>query len=166
MVRLTHPHPDDFVLNLVCGSATLLIERLQHAPARIALGCDTNVEVLICARENIEASGNIAIRLEQWDAGALPLPDACVDTVLADLPFGQLVGSHQQNQVLYPRILREAMRVTIAGGLFTAITQDIRLWEHLVADHAAEWTLESVLPIKLPFGGGHLRPRIYLLRRR
>jgi tRNA (guanine6-N2)-methyltransferase len=56
--------------------------------------------------------------------------------------------------------------VIIGGGLFVAITQDIRLWERLVADSAAEWTLETVLPIKLPFGGGHLRPRIYLLRRK
>ncbi len=165
MARLTRPHPDDFVLNLCCGSATLLIERLQFGRARIALGCDIDPAALACAQENVLESGQTTIQLQAWDAGALPMPDACVDTILADLPFGQLVGSHESNVALYPRILREAARVTIGGGLFAAITQDIRLWERLVADAAANWRLETVLPIKLPFGGGHLRPRIYLLQR-
>lgn len=165
MVRLTHPHADDFVLNLVCGSGTLLVERLERAPVRAAVGCDVDQEALECAHQNLQASGHPQIRLESWDAGALPMPDACVDAVLADLPFGQLVGSHQQNQVLYPRLLREATRVAIAGGLFVAITHEIRLWEQLVGGAADDWSLQAVLPIKLPFGGGHLRPRIYVLRR-
>ncbi|HZG66762.1 MAG TPA: methyltransferase domain-containing protein [Herpetosiphonaceae bacterium] len=166
MVRLTRPHPDDVVLNVGCGSATLLIERMLNRPARLAIGCDTDPAALQCAAENVRASGALPIHLYDWDAGDLPMPDACVDVVLADLPFGQLVGSHDRNVVLYPRLLREAARVTIGGGLFAAITQEIRLWEGLVADAAADWTLEQVIPIKLPFGGGHLRPRIYLLRRK
>ena len=166
MALLTQPNPDDVVLNLACGSATLLIERLLAAPARIAVGCDRDRQALACAQENVAASGADSIRLEQWDAGALPTPDAWVDVLLADLPFGQLVGSHEANKVLYPRVLREAARVTVGGGLFAAITQDIRLWERLVADSAADWTLRTTLPIKLPFKGGHLRPRIYLLERK
>ncbi|PLS77818.1 MAG: RNA methyltransferase [Chloroflexi bacterium] len=166
MALLTQPHADDVVLNLACGSASLLIERLAAASARIAVGCDMDGGALECARANVAASGADGIRLELWDAGALPTPDAWVDAVLADLPFGQLVGSHERNLELYPRILREAARVTVAGGLFAAITQDIRLWERLVADAAADWTLRQLLPIKLPFGGGHLRPRIYVLQRK
>jgi tRNA (guanine6-N2)-methyltransferase len=166
MVRLTRPHPDDVVLNLVCGSGTLLIERLRLGPARLAIGCDNDPEALVCAEENVAAAGLSKILLEPWDVEALPMPDGCVDVVLADLPFGQLVGSHEQNLRLYPRLLREAARVIIGGGLLVAITQDIRLWENLVADAAADWSLDTVLPIKLPFGSGHLRPRIYLLRRK
>jgi ubiquinone/menaquinone biosynthesis C-methylase UbiE len=166
MALLTQPSADDVVLNMGCGSASLLIERLATTPARIAVGCDRDFDALLCAKENVEASGLTSIRLEQWDATALPTPDAWVDVVLADLPFGQLIGSHSNNTFLYPRMLQEAARVTIGGGLFAAITQDIRLWERLVADAAADWTLDTVIPIKLPFSGGHLRPRIYLLRRK
>jgi tRNA (guanine6-N2)-methyltransferase len=166
MVRLTRPHPDDAVLNVGCGSATLLIERLMNRPARLAIGCDADPAALQCAGENVRASGVGPVHLYDWDAGDLPMPDASVDAVLTDLPFGQLVGSHERNMVLYPRVLREAARVTIGGGLFAAITQDMRLWEGLVADAAADWRLAEVLPIKLPFGSGHLHPRIYLLRRR
>lgn len=164
MALLSHPHADDVVLNLMCGSATLLIERLMAAPARIAVGCDTDAHARACARDNLAAADLTQARIEDWDATDLPVPESWVDVVLADLPFGQLVGSHEQNVALYPRVLREAARVTIGGGLFVTITHEIRLWERLV-DESSEWTIDTVLPIKLPFGGGHLRPRIYVLRR-
>jgi tRNA (guanine6-N2)-methyltransferase len=164
MALVSRPHADDAVLNLMCGSATLLIERLMAAPARIAVGCDTDAEARSCAIENLAAADLTQVRIEDWNAGDLPTPDSWADVVLADLPFGQLVGSHEQNIELYPRVLREAARVTIAGGLFVAITHEIRLWERLV-DESPDWTIDTVLPIKLPFGGGHLRPRIYVMRR-
>lgn len=166
MALLGQPNADDVVLNLACGSGTLLIERMRAAGARLAIGCDTDREARDCARENVQAAGLRHIAIEAWDAGRLPTPDAWVDLVLADLPFGQLVGSHDENVVLYPRLLREATRVTIGGGLFVALTEDIRLWEGLIADAAAHWTLDQVVPIKLPFVGGYLRPRIFVLRRK
>jgi tRNA (guanine6-N2)-methyltransferase len=164
MALLSRPHADDVVLNLMCGSATLVIERLMAAPARVAVGCDTHEPARACAIENLAAAEMTHVRIEDWDATELPVPESWVDAVLADLPFGQLVGSHLQNVELYPRVLREAARVTIGGGLFVAITHEIRLWERLV-DESPDWTIDTVLPIKLPFGGGHLRPRIYVLRR-
>lgn len=166
MVRLSLPHPDDVVLNLCCGSATLLIERLATVPARIAVGCDNDRQSRDCARENVVASGYTTIEITAWDAGALPTPDAWVDVVLVDLPFGLLVGSHDQNVILYRRVLSEATRVTVGGGLFISITQDFRLWQRLIADAAADWTLDRELPIKLPTSSGHLHPRIFVLRRK
>ncbi|WP_052343911.1 methyltransferase domain-containing protein [Kallotenue papyrolyticum] len=163
MAQWTRPSADDRVLNLMCGSATLLIERLMLAPARSAVGCDTDAQARACAETNLAAAGLEAC-IEAWDATALPVPEASFDVLLADLPFGQLIGSHQQNLELYPRVLSEAARVTRPGGCFCAITHELRLWERLVAA-AAAWTLQEVWPIKLPFGGGYLRPRIYLLRR-
>ena len=57
MAILTRPASDDVVLNLACGSGTLLIERLDHAPARRAIGCDLSAEALDCAAENVRAAG-------------------------------------------------------------------------------------------------------------
>lgn len=163
MAQWTQPRADDVVLNLMCGSGTLLIERLRCAPARQAIGCDTQAEARRCALANL-AAADLQARIEAWDATALPTPAAWVDAVLVDLPFGQLVGSHEQNLELYPRVLAEAGRVTRPGGRCCAITHELRLWERLVAATPL-WRLEAVWPIKLPFGGGYLRPRIYLLRR-
>ncbi len=164
MVRLSRPHADDVVLNLGCGSGTLLIERRAHGPARLALGCDTDADALACAAANVAASRLGPLHLFDWDGGATPLPDGAVDSVLADLPFGQLVGSHARNVRLYPRLLREAARVTVGGGTLVALTQDMRLWEGVVAN-SPEWRTAAVWPIKMPFGSGYLHPRIYVLER-
>ncbi|GAC1547834.1 MAG: methyltransferase domain-containing protein [Herpetosiphon sp.] len=165
MGRLSRPNHDDLVLNLGCGSGTLLIERLRLVTARITIGCDESDEALICAASNVKASGYDDIRLERWDLGAMPMPDNCVDSVLIDLPFGQLVGSHAANQLLYPRVLDEAARVTVPGGLLIAITEDVRRWERMIGDRNAAWQIEDVIPIKIPFAGGYLHPRIYRLVR-
>jgi len=160
MALLTEPRPSDIVLNLACGSGTLLIERLAAAPARRAIGCDTSEAALQCARANVEAAGlERAIELYPWDARALPLPDRSVDILLADLPFGHLVGSHEGNRVLYPDLLREAARVARPGARFALITHEHRLMETTLAQCPA-WSLLRAFPV----GIGEVLPRVYLLR--
>lgn len=165
MVHLSEPHPDDFILNLCCGSATLLIERISNTPTRIAIGCDIDPVALSCAQENVSASGDTAIRICDWDAGSLPIPDRSVDTILVDLPFGHTIGTHTTNIELYPRLLNEASRVLINGGLIVAITEDIRLWERIVMDRSEDWSIVTVQRVKIPFASGYLHPQISVLRR-
>jgi len=161
MVRLTQPKPDDVYLNLMCGSGTLLIERLSAGPAQSAVGYDHDETALTCARENVEASGYGAfIKLERGDVRELPMPDGCVDALVADLPFGHLSGSHEGNVEIYPAILREAARVAKTGARFVLITHEVRLMESLMAESDV-WTTEQVIRVAL----GGLYPRIFVLRR-
>ena len=162
MILMTDPDPHDVILNLACGSGTLLIERLGYAPARQAIGCDTDPEALDCARQNVAAAGlQDRVQLESWDARALPLPDASVDALCADLPFGHKVGSHEENLDLYPPILNEAGRVVRPGGLAVIISHEIRLMKSLVE----ELGIWEVLAAQRVNQGG-LNPRIFVLRRR
>jgi ubiquinone/menaquinone biosynthesis C-methylase UbiE len=168
MMGLVHPSPGDRLVNLACGSATLLIERLALGPADSAVGCDVDAEALTCARENLDASGNgSAVTLVRADGGQVPLPTGWATVVCADLPFGMLVGSHQSNEVLYPRLLGEAGRFTRVGGKLVTITQEVRLFERVAAAQAAQWIVMRVIPIKLPANtrAGYIYPRIYLLQR-
>lgn len=161
MALHTRPTPQDVFLNVACGSGTLLIERLACAPAKQVIGCDINKESLSCARENIAASGHEEdIALQDWDARALPLPDSCIDALCADLPFGHLVGSHEDNETLYPLLLQEAARVAKPNACFAVISHEVRLMEALLA-RSDWWTTDQVLRINL----GGLHPRIYILRR-
>jgi tRNA (guanine6-N2)-methyltransferase len=161
MVQLTRPTVDDVFLNLVCGSGSLLIERLNSGGARQMIGCDFDGEVLACARLNIVAAGDSSrIRLMQADARQLPLADACADKLVADLPFGQLVGSHQENATLYPAVLCEAARVARDKALFVVITHEIRLMES-VLKKTPEWGMLETIRVTL----GGLHPRIYLLQK-
>jgi ubiquinone/menaquinone biosynthesis C-methylase UbiE len=161
MALLTRPQARDCVLNIGCGSGTLLVERLNSAPAARAIGCDTSPAALECARANLQAAGQAArAELYAWDARALALPAAAVDALLADLPFGHLVGSHEANLELYPALLAEAARVARPGARFALISHEVRLLEQLLAG-AAHWLPEQTIRVTL----GGLHPRIFLLRR-
>lgn len=162
MVTMSDPRPNDRVLNLMCGSGTLLIERLRHSPAEVVGGCDTEPMALRCATQNIAAGGfTEQIDLFDMDATRLELPDDCIDVVFADLPWGQLVGSHESNQVLYPRVLKEAARVTVSGGRGLFITHEIRLVEQVLDQLSDLWRVKASTRV---FQGG-LHPRIYELER-
>lgn len=162
MMRLTRPRPHDRVLNVACGSATLLIERLALGPARMAIGCDTDEQALAMARANLRASGyERAVRLEQWDATQLPLADGSMDVICADLPFGQLVGSHRVNEALYPALFAEATRVAATQARMVLISHEIRLLERVAGQWGAQWQLRDVLRVRV----GGMTPRIYLLQR-
>ena len=178
MAGLTQPRPHDVYLNLASGSGTLLIERAQLGPAARLIGCDLDHEAGECAARNVEAAGLAVsgtpgsaqmttgippIELTTLDATALPFPDASVDALTVDLPFGQLVGSHTANAELYPALLNEAARVARPGARLVAITQQVRLFERSV--DARPWITERVLRPTIPTSGGAIKPGIYVLRR-
>lgn len=162
MVVLAAPTADERALNLGCGSGTLLVEHADEVPDSIIAGCDTDPAALDCSHANAFASGHSGrIDLYDWDARSLPIPDASVGVLYADLPFGHLVGSHNENLVLYPAILREAARVAEPGARFALISHEVRLLDALLRDSPG-WAVKRVLRVTL----GGLHPRIFLLQRR
>lgn len=161
MVMLTQPTPDDTFLNIMCGSGTLLIERAAYGPAASLIGYDHDPTALECARRNVEAAGYTEqIRLRQADARDLTLADKSVDVICGDLPFGNLVGSHEGNLELYPAVLRELARIARPGARAALISQEVRLLEGLL-DESPHW--EKLQAIRVALGGLH--PRIFLLKR-
>ncbi|MCE2489656.1 MAG: methyltransferase domain-containing protein [Anaerolineae bacterium] len=163
MIEMTHPQPEDRFFNLMCGSGTLLVERLLRAPVLAAAGCDTDPHALHCAADNLRAAGAADLaQLFPMDATRLDLPDASIDVLCADLPWGQLLGSHETNLTLYPQVLAEAARVAAPGARAVLITHEIRLMERVLRECADRWTLQQEVKV---FQGG-LHPRIYLLGRR
>ncbi len=163
MIELTEPRPDDRVFNVMCGSGTLLIERLQRAKVEVIGGCDTNPIALRCATENLLAANlTDEADLFEMDVTDLQLPDACIDMICGDLPWGQLVGSHEHNRELYPKVIAECGRIAAPGARAVFITHEIRLMEHVLRDCAEVWNLQREIKV---FQGG-LHPRIYLLDRK
>jgi tRNA (guanine6-N2)-methyltransferase len=157
------------VINLACGSGTLLIERFALGPICKAVGCDIDPAALACAQENLKASKLVdEVNLIRCDAGRVPLPEKWGTTVCVDLPFGMLVSSHEKNASLYPRLLREAARLLAPNGKAVVITQEVRLLERIIADQGVSWSTLRTIPIKLPANtrDGYIRPRVYLLNRK
>ncbi len=161
MIEMTSPRPNDRFFNLMCGSGTLLIERLLRCPARAAIGCDIDAAALASAKENLRASKlSSPVELLEMDATALQFPANTFNAICADLPWGQLVGSHQHNADLYPQVLAEAARVATPRARLVLLTHEIKLFENVLQD-CTEWTLQDVVKI---FQGG-LHPRIYLFQK-
>ena len=165
MASLTQPSADDVYLNLGCGSGTLLIERASAGPARLLIGCDVAADAIACARANIAAyltkGGRGAFELHDWDARRLPMADASADAITADLPFGNLVGSHGENVALYPQLMEEAARVARPGARCVLITAEVRLMERVLDQMRMRWQTQGTFRVDL----GGLRPAIFVLRR-
>jgi 23S rRNA G2445 N2-methylase RlmL len=162
MIRLSTPRPDDLIINLACGSGTLLIERLALGPAHSILGCDIDPAALECAQANLQAAGfGGLVQLERWDAANLPLADGCATMICSDLPFGQLVGSHRENETLYPRFFAEATRIAAPDARMILLTHEVRLLERVAVEHAGAWRKEEELRVRT----GGMTPRVYLFRR-
>jgi 23S rRNA G2445 N2-methylase RlmL len=159
---LTQPSAEDVYLNMGCGSGTLLIERMALGEVKSIVGYDNDSVALECAGKNIEAAGySEIIKRRQGDITDLPLSAKSVDVITADLPFGQLVGSHDDNLTLYPKLLKEAARLLKPSGRMVLISHEVRLLDTLLED-SQHWKIEQNLRVTV--GGMH--PRIWVLSRK
>ena len=144
-------------MNLACGSGTLLAERAGAGPFRLAFGCDIDLQALRCAQANL-AAARVKVPVFAWDATRLPLAAGCIDVICADLPFGHDVGSHDENFILYPRILKEAARITKADARLVLLSHELRLMESILS-RSGEWVVAEKIPITI----NGLHPHIYSL---
>jgi len=163
MITLSRPAPTDRFLNMMCGSGTLIIERLAYGPAAVVVGVDIEVDALRGTLKNTE-QGDISrhVLLLATNATQLPFLESSFNVICADLPWGQLVGTHEQNSDLYPRFLQEAARVAMPSAKLVVLTHEITLFERVLQNFSKVWKIEEVVKV---FQGG-LHPRIYLLRRK
>lgn len=158
MLEVANVRPFERMMNAMCGSGTLLIEQASKQRVKDLWGVDVNEEALGCARANLQAAKR-NIKLEHADVTALPYEDACVDVVVCDPPWGDALGSVENNRDLYPRFLTEMARVITPQGRLVMITHDIKRFERDLAASAWQKTAEVRV-----FHGGHY-PRVYRLER-
>ena len=161
MIEMTQPHSTDRFLNMMCGSGTLLVERLLRCPATLAVGCDIDAHALVGARQNLETA-KVADKalLCAWDATELPFVAGSFNVICADLPWGQLVGTHADNAALYPKMLTEAARLATPPAHLILLTHEIALFERILPSFADVWEVQDV--VKVLQGGLH--PRVYAMR--
>jgi 23S rRNA G2445 N2-methylase RlmL len=130
---LSTPTATDRVLDSLCGTATVLIERGQLAEYQELIGGDISPEAVAAARRNAKAAG-IPISLQVWDARALPIDSASVTRILTNLPFGKQLGSPLANEHLYPAVVKEFDRVLTAEGVLVALTSQDRHFQQVLSE--------------------------------
>jgi 23S rRNA G2445 N2-methylase RlmL len=163
LVRTTTPDPSDVFVDLTCGTGTIVLERLACGmPARL-VGVDLDGDALEAARANQRAA-RLRGRIDWIEADATALGrDLGLDVgapkrLVANLPWGTLVGSHEENDALYPAILDAAARVAGVDATFSVLTHDLRRFDRALAASGA-WGVDEEWRF---FQKGH-RPRLQRL---
>jgi ubiquinone/menaquinone biosynthesis C-methylase UbiE len=110
-LELAAIQPGQRVLDLGCGTATLLLLLKERCPSAEVVGVDGDPKVLALARAKAEKQG-VAIRFDEALATQLPYGDASFDRVLSSLMLHHLTRDEKL------QALREARRVLAAGASF------------------------------------------------
>ena len=164
MVSMAHGGTTERMLNMCCGSGTLMVERLGMGRAASVTGVDISAGALQCADANLRAAGHrSSVTLLRADCGALPLRTASVDAITADLPYGMLTGGGNILS-LYRAALTESARVATPDASLVVITT---LRRDLLAalDDARYWRMIEAIPLSIPYRSGYIKPQIYRLQR-
>ncbi|WP_343048266.1 methyltransferase [Cellulomonas humilata] len=165
MVRLGEVREQDRVLNLMCGSGTLLVERLSAGPAAEAVGVDLSADALTASAENLGAAAHAGdARLLTADCTGPALVEAVGtgwDLLLADPPWGTLHGTHATNAEVHAGMLQAAYDAAAPGARFVVLTHEVKVMERCLRDADALWRIRSTTRV---FAKGH-HPRIYVLDR-
>ncbi len=135
MVMLTHPAPNDVFLDPMAGAGTLLLERAAAGPFAALYGGDNNPAAITAMQTNLRGIGG-QIDVRRWDARRLPLPDASVDKVAVNLPFGTQIGEASELDDLYRDVLRQIARVLRPGGRLVTLVADQQLLDRARAQAA------------------------------
>ena len=161
---MTQLHPQNDltrVVNLCCGTATIAIEQVQQSASGSVLALDNRFDMLCAANINLLHSGTRdRVQLLCADARCLPLTPNSVDRFYADLPFGNRIGSHEDNLQLYPRLLREASRLAKERAIFVLLTHEVNLLRRCTRQAGWDTLYEKTIVLS------GLHPRLFVLRRK
>jgi len=157
---LGKPEKGKRVLDPCCGSGTMLFERERLAPCAALTGVDIAKDAIAMARENADA-GKSAAQFVRSDLSDFTAHRA-YDEVIANLPFGNRVGSHEKNERLYAALLDKLPAWLKPGGIAVLYTMEFTLLKTLVRER--EKTLELLSQGTTAAGG--LMPGIFLLKRK
>lgn len=157
VVRATDPSPDDTFIDLMCGAGTLLIERLFAGPVARIVGFDIGADAIAATKVHLR---NAAIRGAKVELEHADVRDAegHFSKLVVNLPWGTSVGSHEENEALYPDVLVTAARLAAPKATLCVLTHEIRVFEQALRDQHT-WRLVDQHRF---FQKGHW-PRLYVM---
>ena len=146
-------------VNLCSGASIIAIEHALLRTDDHLLAVDCSAAALAAGRCNARASGaDSRISHLLADGVKAPLASHSADRLYADLPFGHHIGSHEDNEQLYPALLREAARLARPQAAFVALTHEVRLMRRCLAMSCWRAVQETRINLR------GLNPRLFVLR--
>ncbi len=113
------------VLDPFCGCGSLLFAREALGPCRVLVGVDKSGSAVESARANARAGKSKASFVTK-DALRFEAREG-FDLILSNLPFGNRVGSHEDNTRLYDRFVRRLPELLSPGGVAVLYTMEYKL---------------------------------------
>ncbi|MBC8236168.1 RNA methyltransferase [bacterium] len=159
LARLSEPTQNERFMDPMCGSGTIVAERLLFDLEGFVLGGDVSPEAVQKFRvitHRLKSSVHAGICC--WDAMQLPLQDGTINKIACNLPFGKKFPVSQEMLIA---LVNEFARVVRPNGVCALLTQSQEMF-HKALKHCGQWNIEKRFVINL-LG---LRPHIYKLRRR
>lgn len=158
IIRATNPSPDDRFLDMMCGSGTLLIERLAFPSAQL-VGYDIDADAIAITKTHLRNAAVRGARVELVNADVRNATGE-FDTLVVNPPWGTSVGSHEENPSLYADLLTTAARIGAPSATLCVLTHEIRVFEAVLAAQT-NWRVTDEHRF---FQKGHW-PRLYVLHR-
>ena len=152
LLALADVSPGTPILDPCCGAGTILIEAGSYGVK--VWGGDIQPQAVAAARLNAINAG-ATVRLQRWDARALPIADRSVDRVISNLPWGRVVSTAASLQTLYHAITEEIERVLMPAGKAVLLTSlpDLVKFQRLRCDQMLEISLFGQTPTIMVWSG-------------
>ena len=149
---------DSAVLDPFCGSATMLIERALALPCSSLTGVDNSSVAVKAALANRKAAG-LEISIIKKDI--LDFGQMKFDEVISNMPFGNRVSGHKENQLLYRKFIDKLDSLLNDDGTAMLYTQEKKLLRENVQRHGSFTILKEEI-----FDSGGLFPTLFIIKRR
>ncbi|MDD3400016.1 MAG: methyltransferase domain-containing protein [Eubacteriales bacterium] len=118
------------VLDPFCGSGTLLFEREKLSECALLLGVDKSGAAIEAARTNAKA-GKSKASFVCKDALRFEAREGA-DLIISNLPFGNRVGTHKDNMILYRSFCHRILQLLKPNGVAALYTMEYRLLEESI----------------------------------
>lgn len=119
--------PKAKVIDLCCGSGTLLIERDYIEPCKFLMGIDVFNEAIKMAKENSELAG-VNIHFVQRDLNRFTHAHQ-FDEVMANLPIQSANKDRKSIETLYMQFMKKAIELTVPEGFIFVHTSDTEIFK-------------------------------------
>ncbi|MHB0876332.1 MAG: methyltransferase [Anaerolineae bacterium] len=159
MAALTKPKADQVFVDLTCGSGSIALERAENWRHNMILAGDIDRKAVQATAANF-GRRHRPREIIQWDGGALPLPDECVDALACNPPHGVQMRPEAGLESLYRGLLSEAARVLSPYALMTFLTPRRAMTDDLLRRDGRMRILRCFVVDLLG-----QRPYLYVLRR-
>eukprot|EP01119_Soliformovum_irregulare_P016746 TRINITY_DN488_c0_g2_i1.p1 TRINITY_DN488_c0_g2~~TRINITY_DN488_c0_g2_i1.p1 ORF type:complete len:436 (-),score=119.71 TRINITY_DN488_c0_g2_i1:15-1322(-) len=131
LISLANIQPGEIVIDPLCGCGTIPEIVSDMFPECFVMGGDIAPPAIEKSLENFSMhrrnKDKFNIDLVKWDSCKLPLPNASVNVIITDLPFGKRMGTHKSNRDLYPKFLAEFQRILHPAGRLVLLTLEKEL---------------------------------------